>query len=229
MISYRGIEANPDQVSALLNLEEPKDAKQVQRLTGMIVALGRFISRSADKCRPFFQLLGKKRKFLWDEDCSAAFQGIKAYLSSPPCISIPCPGEPLFLYLAVSEHAVCAVLVQETTEDQKSVFFVSKIMNETESRYFPLEKAALALIQAAKKLPHYFQANIVTVLMDLPFKALLQSFDFSRRITKWGVQLGSLGVEYKPRTSIKGQILADFVAEFQGNGIALGSINPLEV
>ena len=100
MISYRGIEANPDQVSALLNLEEPKDAKQVQRLTGMIVALGRFISRSADKCCPFFQLLGKKRKFLWDEDCSAAFQGIKAYLSSPPCISIPCPGEPLFLYLA---------------------------------------------------------------------------------------------------------------------------------
>jgi hypothetical protein len=156
MISYKGIEANPDQMSALLNHEEPKDAKQVQRLTGMIAALGRFISRSADKCHPFFRLLGKKMKFLWEEDCSAAFQGIKAYLSSPPCVSIPCPGEPLFLYLEVSEHAVCAVLVRETAEDQKPVFFVKKIMNETESRYFPFEKAALALIQSAKKLPHYF-------------------------------------------------------------------------
>uniref|UniRef100_A0A2N9G9H3 RNA-directed DNA polymerase n=1 Tax=Fagus sylvatica TaxID=28930 RepID=A0A2N9G9H3_FAGSY len=117
---------------------------------------------------------------------------------------------------AVSEHAVSAVLVRETNEGQRPVFFVSKTMDETESRYLPLEKAALALIQAAKKLPHYFQANTVTVLTDLPLKMLMHSSDFSGRITRWGVHLGSLGVEYKPRTSIKGQVLADFVAEFQG-------------
>uniref|UniRef100_A0A2N9H092 Integrase catalytic domain-containing protein n=1 Tax=Fagus sylvatica TaxID=28930 RepID=A0A2N9H092_FAGSY len=218
MVSYNGVEANPDQISALLNLEPPKDAKQVQRLTGMIAALGRFISQSVEKCCPFFRLLGKKRKFLWDEDCLAAFQRIKTYLSSPPCLSIPCSGEPLFLYLAISEHAVSAVLVRETHEGQKPVFFVSKTMNETESRYLPLEKAVLALIQATKKLPHYFQASTVTVLTDLPLKVLLHSSDFSGRVTRWGVHLGSLGVEYKPRTSIKGQVLADFVAKFQGKG-----------
>uniref|UniRef100_A0A2N9IVW5 RNA-directed DNA polymerase n=1 Tax=Fagus sylvatica TaxID=28930 RepID=A0A2N9IVW5_FAGSY len=185
MISYNGVEANPDQISALLSLQPPKDAKQVQRLTGMVAALGRFISRSADRCRPFFQLLGKRRKFLWDQD-------------------------------SVSEHAVSAVLIRETNEGQRPVFFVSKTMDETESRYLPLEKAALALIQAAKKLPHYFQASTVTVLTDLPLKMLMHSSDFSGRITRWGVHLGSLGVEYKPRTSIKGQVLADFVAEFQG-------------
>uniref|UniRef100_A0A2N9FX58 Uncharacterized protein n=1 Tax=Fagus sylvatica TaxID=28930 RepID=A0A2N9FX58_FAGSY len=190
MISYNGVEANPDQISALLSLQPPKDAKQVQRLTGMVAALGR--------------------------NCSAAFEGIKAYLSSPPCLSIPYSGEPLFLYLAVSEHAVSAVLIRETNEGQRPVFFVSKTMDETESRYLPLEKAALALIQAAKKLPHYFQASTVTVLTDLPLKMLMHSSDFSGRITRWGVHLGSLGVEYKPRTSIKGQVLADFVAEFQG-------------
>uniref|UniRef100_A0A2N9H6S9 Uncharacterized protein n=1 Tax=Fagus sylvatica TaxID=28930 RepID=A0A2N9H6S9_FAGSY len=177
MISYNGVEANPDQISALLSLQPPKDAKQVQRLTGMVAALGRFISRSADRCRPFFQLLGKRRKFLWDQDCSAAFEGIKAYLSSPPCLSIPYSGEPLFLYLAVSEHAVSAVLIRETNEGQRPVFFVSKTMDETESRYLPLEKAALALIQAAKKLPHYFQASPVTVLTDLPLKMLMHSSD----------------------------------------------------
>ena len=146
----------------------------------------------------------------------AAFEEIKTYLSSPPCLSIPYLGEPLFLYLAVSEHAVSAVLVRETHEGQKPVFFVSKTMDETESRYLPLEKAALALIQAAKKLPHYFQASTVTVLTDLPLKMLMHSSDFSGRITRWGVHLGSLGVEYKPQTSIKGQVLADFVAKFQG-------------
>ena len=89
-------------------------------------------------------------------------------------------------------------------------------MDETESRYLPLGKAALALIHAAKRLPHYFQASTVTVLTDLLLRMLMHSSDFSGRITRWGVHLGSLGVEYKPRTSIKGQVLADFVAKFQG-------------
>uniref|UniRef100_A0A2N9IYR7 Uncharacterized protein n=1 Tax=Fagus sylvatica TaxID=28930 RepID=A0A2N9IYR7_FAGSY len=167
-------------------------------------ALGRFISRSADKCKPFFRLLGKRSRFEWDEECSVAFQAIKAYLSTPPCLSIPNPGEPLFLYLAVSDHA-----------DQRPVFFVSKTMDEAELRYLPLEKAALALLYAAKKLPHYFQSSTVTVLSDLPLKMLLQRSDFTGRITRWGVYLGSLGVEYKPRTAIKGQVLAEFLAEFQ--------------
>jgi ribonuclease HI len=98
-------------------------------------------------------------------------------------------------------------------------------MSETESRYLPLKKAALALIRAAKKLPHYFQASTMTVLTDLPLKVLLHSLNFSKRITRWGVHLGSLGVEYKPRTSIKGQVLADFVAEFQGKRGNSKSIN----
>ena len=129
----------------------------------------------------------------------------------------------------MSELAVSAVLVRQTSEDQKPIFFTSNTMNEAESRYLPLEKAALALVRAAKKLPQYFQAYTVTVLTDLPLKALLQCSDFFGRITRWGVQLGSLGVEYKPRTSIKGQVLADFVAEFQGKDVEVGSINPLGV
>jgi ribonuclease HI len=215
VVRRKGIEANPDQVTALINLAEPRNLKQVQRLTGMIAALGRFISRSADKCKPFFRLLGKRSSFVWDEECSAAFQGIKTYLSTPPCLSIPDPGEPLFLYLAVSDHAVSAVLVRELVQEQRPIFFVSKAMDETELRYLPLEKAALALLHAAKKLPHYFQSSTVTVLSDLPLKMLLQRSDFTGRITRWGVYLGSLGVEYKPRTAIKGQILAEFLAEFQ--------------
>jgi ribonuclease HI len=115
----------------------------------------------------------------------------------------------------VSDHAVSTVLVWELGQEQRPVFFVSKAMDETELRYLPLKKAALALLQATKKLPHYFQSSTVTVLSDLPLKMLLQQSDFSGRITKWGVHLGSLDVEYKPRTAIKEQILAEFLAEFQ--------------
>lgn len=155
VVSRRGIETNPDQIAALMDLAEPRDAKQVQRLTGMVAALGRFISRSANKCKQFFRLLGRKRKFLWDNECSVAFQGIKSYFSYAPYLSIPIPREPLFLYLAVFDHVVSAVLVRELGQEQRPIFFVSKVMDETELRYLPLEKEALALFQVAKKLPHY--------------------------------------------------------------------------
>ena len=137
--------------------------------------------------------------------------------SRPTCqlLHIPNPGEPLFLYLAVSDHAISAVLIQELGQEQKPIFFISKAMDETELRYLPIEKAALALLHAAKKLPHYFQSSTITVLSDLPLKMLLQRSDFTGRITRWGVYLGSLGVEYKPRTAIKGQVLAEFLVEFQ--------------
>ena len=95
-------------------------------------------------------------------------------------------------------------MVWEINREQKPIFFISKVMDETELRYLPLKKAALALLQTAKKLPHYFQASTVTTLIDLPLKMLLQKSDFSRRITKWGVQLGLLRIKYKPRTAIKG-------------------------
>jgi hypothetical protein len=156
VVSRRGIEANPDQIAALVDLAEPRNIKQLQRLTSMVAALGRFISRSADKCKPFFRFLGRKSKFVWDEECLVAFQGIKTYLSTPPCLSIPISGEPLFLYLVVSNHAISAVLVRELGQQQKPIFFASKAIDETELRYLPLEKAALAILQAAKKLPHYF-------------------------------------------------------------------------
>ncbi len=131
------------------------------------------------------------------------FSGDQGVPINSPCLSIPNPGEPLFLYLAVSDHAVSTVLVWELGQEQRPVFFVSKAMDETELRYLPLKKAALALLQATKKLPHYFQSSTVTVLSDLLLKMLLQQSDFSGRITKWGVHLGSLDVEYKPRIAIK--------------------------
>ena len=72
----------------------------------------------------------------------------------------------------------------------------------------------LAIIHATRKLPHYFQAHTVIVLTQLPLQTLLQKSDYTGRIAKWGTMLGAYDVRYMPRTTIKGQVLADFVAEF---------------
>ena len=59
MVTHRGIKVNPDQIKAINNLQPPRNPKEVQKLTGMTAALNRFISQSADRCKPFFQLLNK--------------------------------------------------------------------------------------------------------------------------------------------------------------------------
>ena len=81
-------------------------------------------------------------------------------------------------------------------------------------RYLPLEKAVLAIIHATRKLPHYFQAHTMVVLTQLPLQALLQKFDYTGRIAKWGMILGAFDIKYMPCTTIKGQVLVDLVAEF---------------
>ena len=63
MMTHRGIEVSPDQIRAIHSLQPPWNPKEVQKLTGMIATLNRFISRLADRCRPFFLLLNKWRGF----------------------------------------------------------------------------------------------------------------------------------------------------------------------
>lgn len=74
MVTHRGIEVNPDQIRAINELQAPRNPKEVQKLTGMTAALNRFISRSADRCRPFFSLINKWKGFEWTEECAVAFQ-----------------------------------------------------------------------------------------------------------------------------------------------------------
>ena len=73
MITHRGIEVNPDQIKAINDLKPPRKAKEVQKLTRMIAALNRFISKSANRCRLFYLLINKWKGFEWSEDCVVAF------------------------------------------------------------------------------------------------------------------------------------------------------------
>ena len=77
MIMHRGIEVNPNQIKAINGLRPPRNPKEVQKLTGMTATLNRFISRSVDRCRPFFQLLHKWKGIEWTKECNLAFEELK--------------------------------------------------------------------------------------------------------------------------------------------------------
>ena len=120
--SQREIEANPDQISIIVNLRPPKSVREVQRLTEMPAALNHFISKSAERCRPFFDLIKKGKSFQWRDKSDQPFEQLKAYLTEPPLLSTPVSGEALFIYLTTSSHAVSATVVKEEHEIQKLVY-----------------------------------------------------------------------------------------------------------
>ena len=106
------------------------------------------------------------------------------------------------------------MLIRVDNGIQRPVYYVCKSLHEVEVRYLPLEKAILAVVLGTRKLPHYFQAYTVVVLTQLLLKTILRSADYTGRIAKWGTILGAFDIKHMPRTSVKGQVLADLVAEF---------------
>uniref|UniRef100_A0A2N9J642 Uncharacterized protein n=1 Tax=Fagus sylvatica TaxID=28930 RepID=A0A2N9J642_FAGSY len=170
MVSQRGIEANPDKIKAILEMQPPKTTKEVQRLTGRVAALNRFVSRSTDKCLPFFKTL--KKAFTWTSECQQAFEELKMYLMTPPLLSPSKQGEELYLYLG----------------------------RLTDS--------------PARKLRPYFQAHTVVVLTNHPLRKAMNKPDAAGRLVLWTIELSEFDIDYRPRSAIKAQALADFIAEF---------------
>ena len=118
------------------------------------------------------------------KQCEEALQQLKSYLTFSPLLLKPLDGEPLFVYLTVSEHAVSVILMHEDDGKQSPVYYVSKALLDAESQYSQLEKLALAFITTARKFRPYFQSHPITVLTYFPFKNILHKLELSGRLTK---------------------------------------------
>ena len=212
MVSYRGIEANPKKIKAMLDMKPPQSIKEVQSLTGRVVALNRFVSKATDKCLPIFKFL--KKAFKWTNECQRAFQDLKTYLVTASLMNPFVMGEELFLYLAVTPHAVNSALIREEGKAQKPVYYTSRALRGAEGRYPLIEKLAFALITTSRKLRHYFQAHVINVMTDHPLKKTMNKLEAAGRLIQWAVELSEFDIQYQSRHAIKAQALADFIAEF---------------
>ncbi|RVW86821.1 Retrovirus-related Pol polyprotein from transposon 297 [Vitis vinifera] len=215
MVSQRGIEVSPDQVKAVMETPPPRNKKELQRLTGKLVALGRFIARFTDELRPFFLAIRKAGTQGGRTIAKTRLERIKHCLIQPPILSSPIPKEKLYMYLAVSEWAISAVLFRcPSPKEQKPIYYVSRALADVETRYSKMELTALALRSAAQKLRPYFQAHPVIVLTDQPLRSNSAQPDLTGRMLQWAIELSEFGIEFQPRLSKKGQVMADFVLEY---------------
>lgn len=216
LITKQGIKANPAKIDSLLNMSPPKTLKEVQSLNGKLAALSRFLSCGAQRSLPFFKTLKgctDKKNFRWTKEANEAFEDMKKYITNLPTMVAPKQGETLIMYIASSKECVSAVLLAERDKRQVPIYFISRVLQGAEMNYPELEKLVLALIHATRRLRRYFQAHPIVVLTNKPIKQILAKPEKSGRVAKWAIELGEHDVEFKSRTSVKGQVLADFLAE----------------
>jgi len=150
---------------------------------------------------------------VWDERCEEAFRQLKSYISEPPVLAKPEFGERLFLYISVSENVISGVLVRVERSDERPISYVSKSFSDAETRYPMMEKLALAVVTAARKLRPYFQSYPIVLLTSLPLRTILHSPTKSGHLAKWAIELSEFDLDFRARTSLKSQVLADFLIE----------------
>jgi hypothetical protein len=149
MVGHRGIEANPVKVDAIRNMSKPSCKKDIMKLTGMLAALGRFIGKLGEKGLPFFKLLKKPDKFVWDDEAKKAFEALKESLTTPSVMTPQVPGETLLFYISATTNVVSTGLVAEREENgqaypvQRPMYIVSEVLTDAKNTLFTALEAAL--------------------------------------------------------------------------------------
>ena len=156
-------------------------------------------------------------KFKWGPECQQSFDRIKKYLLNPLILKPPELGKPLLLYISVNQVACGGFLAQykEGSLIEHAIYYVSKTFIDYEKKYSQIEKTCLALVWMCQKLRHYLLASEVKILSKLnPLKYILEQPFLSGRVAKWQVLLMQYDLEYVSQQSIKGQAIADQLADF---------------
>jgi hypothetical protein len=115
IVSQRGIEPNPEKVTALERIGQIRDLKGVQKVLECLAALSRFISRLGEKGLPLYRLLKKHERFSWTIEAQEALDKLKTTLSRVQILTPPLDGEPLYLYVATTTQVVSVVIAVERT------------------------------------------------------------------------------------------------------------------
>jgi ribonuclease HI len=183
-----------------------------------LASINRFISRSAERNLPFFEILKSAKVFQWGPAQQKVFEELKQYLIDLTTLTPPSPGASLLLYVAALHSAVSAALVQEKLDSQikrqAPVYFVSEVLSLLKKNYSELEKVLYAVLMASRKLRHYFQAYRVIVPSSQPLKDIMRNREATRRIGKWAAELNEFTIDYVHRSSNQSQALADFIADW---------------
>src|SRR5687767_917747 len=219
MVHERGIEINRKTIAAINKVIAPQNKTELQSLIGKVNFIRRFISNLSGRIQAFTLLLNLKphQEFIWGEEQRKALDDIKRYLVSPPVLVPPQEHKPFKLYLPADERAIGSALVQEFEGKERVIYYVSRRLLDAETRYPPVERLCLCLYFSCTKLRHYLlSVECVVVCKDDVVKYMLSLPILKGRIGKWILALSEFDLRYESAKAVKGQVMANFVAQHCG-------------
>jgi hypothetical protein len=160
LVLSQGIDINLGKIHAIERMKLPTDLKEVQKFTGCLASLSRFISRLGENALPLYQLMKKSDTFVWTTQANATFKELKQMLSTAPILASPLLKEPMLLYIAATNRVVSAVVLVEREEGgktvQRPIYYLSEVLSTSKQNYPHYQKMTYGVYMAAEKLKHYF-------------------------------------------------------------------------
>src|SRR5256886_3233891 len=216
VINSKGTSLDPEKLKAIQDIPPPRSLRELCGLQGHLAYIRRFIANLSGKCQPFSKLMKKGVSFVWDQQCQEAFDEIKRYLTSPPVLVAPVAGKPFLLYVRSMDHSLGALLAQHNDEGyEQAIYYLSRTLLGAEHRYRSVEKECLALVFAVQKMRHYLVGQTIHVISKVnPLRLLMiKPSSLNGRLAKWAILLSQYDMHFLPQKAIKGQAIADFMAE----------------
>ncbi|GJW77213.1 reverse transcriptase domain-containing protein [Tanacetum coccineum] len=189
IVTSEGIRANPEKTKTVMDMPSPRTLKQMQSLSGKLAALNHFLSKSAERSLPFLDTLKKctnKKDFRWTEAAEVAFLEMKKLVFEFPTLTTPKKGETLVMYLAAANKAVSAMLLTKRDGRQMPIHYVSRSLQGGRNK--------LCSDGETRSGPSSRGQTVKEVFPSSPDQ-------------------GAYGITYVPRVAVKGQVLADFLAD----------------
>jgi hypothetical protein len=220
VMSEHGIEANPDKILAIMDMGPIKNLKGVQRVTGCLIALSHFIARLGEGNLQLYKLMKKSDHFTWTPEAQEALDSLKNILKSPLILTALTTEEPMLLCISAITQVVSTALVVEREEPRRSqkvqrpVYFVSEVLFDSKTCYSQMQKLVYVILMTKRKVRHYFDAHPIIMVSKYPLGEVIQNPEVEGRIAKWALELLGQNITYAPRSAIKSQVLADFMAEW---------------
>ncbi|KAI5313180.1 hypothetical protein L3X38_042354 [Prunus dulcis] len=228
LVHQRGIQIDKNKEKSIIEALPPWNKKELQSLLGKINFLRRFISNSPGKIQHFSSLLRLKQEqmFKWEEQHQQAFEEIKHYLSNPLVLSPPKRGRLLKLYVFASELSIGSLLVEDNKEGKEhAVYYLSRTLTEVEMTYSAIERLCLALYFIAVKLRHYMLPFTIYIIAKTDVINYMLTRPMLRgRIGKWTLALTEFAFRYVPQKAVKGQAVADLLADHPGEEMKIWTL-----
>ena len=181
IVFERGIETNPEKISAITRMGLIQNIKGVQRIIGCLAALSQLISRLGERGLPLYQLLKNADHFEWTSEAQEALDMVKQLLTKASILVPPTEGELLLLYIAATTQVVSVALVVEREEEghalkiQRPMYFIKEVLSNSKTRYFQIPKLLYIVLITKRKLRHYFESHPLTVMTSSPLDKVIQN------------------------------------------------------